>query len=121
MGHHTVLSTHEWGLEQSGEPGQVGVLLAAGDTVHAVNTLVRVYLALGDTLQEAISMSSLALEGGVDIILGVGLDSVPLPAQIVLLGGDGSRGAELHCSGSYGVTSDARWGAGVCSNSWGAT
>ena len=44
--------------------------MAAGDVVHAVDTLVRVYLALGDTLREAISMSPLALEGGVDLILG---------------------------------------------------
>ena len=32
----------EWGLEQSGEPGPAGVLLAAGDVVHAVDTPVRV-------------------------------------------------------------------------------
>ena len=30
----------EWGLEQSGEPGPAGVLLAAGDVVHAVDTQV---------------------------------------------------------------------------------
>ena len=61
---------HEWGLEQSGELGPARVLLAAGDVVHAVDTQVRVYLALGDTLCEAISMSPLVLEGGVDLILG---------------------------------------------------
>ena len=61
---------HEWGLELSGEPGPAGVLLAAGDILHAVDTPVRVYLVLGDTLREAISMSPLVLEGGVDIILG---------------------------------------------------
>ena len=37
---------HEWGLELSGEPGPAGVLLAAGDVVHAVDTLVQVYLRL---------------------------------------------------------------------------
>ena len=61
---------HKWGLELSGEPGPAGVLLAAGDVVHAMDTPVRVYLALGDTLREAISMSPLALAGGVDLILG---------------------------------------------------
>ena len=39
---------HEWGLEPSEEPGPAGVLLVAGDTVHTVDTLVWVYLALGD-------------------------------------------------------------------------
>ena len=38
--------------------------------VHAVDTPVQVYLVLGDTLREAISMSPLVLEGGVDLILG---------------------------------------------------
>ena len=46
------------------------MLLAAGDVVHAVDPLVMVYMALGDTLWEAISMSPLDLEGGVDVILG---------------------------------------------------
>ena len=31
---------HYWGLELSGEPGPAGVLLAAGDEVHAVDTPV---------------------------------------------------------------------------------
>ena len=60
---------HYWGLELSGEPGPAGVLLAAGDVVHAMDTPVRVYLALGDTLREAISMSPLVLEGWLDLIL----------------------------------------------------
>ena len=34
-----------------------------------MDTLVQVYLALGDTLHKAISMSPLALEGGVHLIL----------------------------------------------------
>ena len=64
------LVEHEWGLELSGEPGPAGVLLVVGDVVHTMDTPVQVYLALGDTLREAISMSPLALEVGVDLILG---------------------------------------------------
>ena len=60
----------EWGLERSGDPGPTGVMLAAGDVVHAIGEPAMVYMALGDTLREAISMSPLELEGGVDIILG---------------------------------------------------
>ena len=44
--------------------------MAAGDVVHAISKPVMVYMALCDTLREAISMSPLELEGGVDIILG---------------------------------------------------
>ena len=44
--------------------------MAAGDVVHAIGEPVMVYMALGDTLREEISMLPLKLEGGVDIILG---------------------------------------------------
>ena len=67
--------------------------MAAGDIVHAVDTPVLVYLALGDTLYEAISMSPLALEGGCGLHPRVGLDCVALPAKIVRIGGDGGGGA----------------------------
>ena len=43
--------------------------MAAGDVVHAIGEPAMVYMALDDTLREAISMSLLELEGGVDIIL----------------------------------------------------
>ena len=66
---HSLLA-REWGLERSGDQGPTGVMLEAGDVVHAISEPAMVYMALCDTLREAISMSPLELEGGVDIILG---------------------------------------------------
>ena len=43
--------------------------MAAGDVVHAISEQAMVYMALGNTLREAISMLPLELEGGVYIIL----------------------------------------------------
>ena len=59
----------EWGLELSGEHGPTGVMLAAEDVVHAISKPAMVYMALSNTLREAISMLPLELEGVVDIIL----------------------------------------------------
>ena len=45
-------------------------MLVAGDVVQSISEPAMVYMALGYTLREAISMLPLELEGGVDIILG---------------------------------------------------